>query len=209
MGYFLSPSSASFLRPFRAVTQITLFPLSYFASLFDTVPFRHVSMYDSLFWTFETWKHTTCLRNDANELHCWTLILNWKLFIEIIICLWWLIKFLYVLVFIMYYHCCYCFIYSVELKWLRGFIRTLLSTCLGREVLDSFFSMDLQDFLLRARVLKLYRQALRIAGRSPTSARGEYSCLVPFFLLSKSSLLWHYTLSFVVEVNREVIFLNH
>ncbi|XP_020237362.1 uncharacterized protein LOC109816689 [Cajanus cajan] len=33
--------------------------------------------------------------------------------------------------------------------------------------------MDLQDFLLRARVLRLYRQALRVAGRAPSSARDE------------------------------------
>ncbi|XP_057428062.1 uncharacterized protein LOC130721314 [Lotus japonicus] len=33
--------------------------------------------------------------------------------------------------------------------------------------------MDLQDFLIRARVLKLFRQALRIAGRAPSSARAE------------------------------------
>ncbi|QCD98752.1 uncharacterized protein LOC114195274 [Vigna unguiculata] len=33
--------------------------------------------------------------------------------------------------------------------------------------------MDLQDFLLRARVLRLYRQALRISGRAPSSARAE------------------------------------
>ncbi|KAH1095781.1 hypothetical protein GYH30_040850, partial [Glycine max] len=35
------------------------------------------------------------------------------------------------------------------------------------------FSMDLQDFLLRARVLMLYRQALRITGRAPSSAKAE------------------------------------
>ncbi|XP_014625581.2 uncharacterized protein [Glycine max] len=34
-------------------------------------------------------------------------------------------------------------------------------------------SMDLQDFLIRARVLRLYRQALRIAGRAPSSAKAE------------------------------------
>ncbi|KAK4275068.1 hypothetical protein QN277_018208 [Acacia crassicarpa] len=33
--------------------------------------------------------------------------------------------------------------------------------------------MELQDFILRARVLKLYRQALRTARRAPFSARGE------------------------------------
>ncbi|XP_054819414.1 uncharacterized protein LOC129318593 isoform X2 [Prosopis cineraria] len=32
--------------------------------------------------------------------------------------------------------------------------------------------MYLQDFILRARVLKLYRQALRTARRGPSSARG-------------------------------------
>ncbi|XP_034675511.1 uncharacterized protein LOC117906560 [Vitis riparia] len=33
--------------------------------------------------------------------------------------------------------------------------------------------LDLQDFLLRARVLKLYRQALRVTGRAPEHARAE------------------------------------
>jgi len=33
--------------------------------------------------------------------------------------------------------------------------------------------LDLQDFLLRARVLKLYRHALRIARRAPTDTRGH------------------------------------
>ncbi|KAE9592660.1 hypothetical protein Lal_00029341 [Lupinus albus] len=33
--------------------------------------------------------------------------------------------------------------------------------------------MDLRDFLLRARVLKLYRKALRVSGRAPTSARAD------------------------------------
>ncbi|KAI4336734.1 hypothetical protein L6164_015225 [Bauhinia variegata] len=33
--------------------------------------------------------------------------------------------------------------------------------------------MDLQDFLLRARVLKLYRQALRTTRRAPADARVE------------------------------------
>ncbi|XVF63616.1 hypothetical protein PTKIN_Ptkin09bG0100900 [Pterospermum kingtungense] len=33
--------------------------------------------------------------------------------------------------------------------------------------------LDLQDFLLRARVLKLYRQALRIARRAPDHSRAE------------------------------------
>ncbi|RDX80018.1 hypothetical protein CR513_39483, partial [Mucuna pruriens] len=31
----------------------------------------------------------------------------------------------------------------------------------------------MNDFLLRARVLRLYRQALRISGRVPSSARAE------------------------------------
>ncbi|XP_072988400.1 uncharacterized protein [Typha latifolia] len=35
--------------------------------------------------------------------------------------------------------------------------------------------MDLQAFILRARVLKLYRQALRTARRAPTNARDELS----------------------------------
>ncbi|KAJ9186402.1 hypothetical protein P3X46_001978 [Hevea brasiliensis] len=34
-------------------------------------------------------------------------------------------------------------------------------------------SFDLQDFILRARVLKLYRQALRTAQRAPEHARVE------------------------------------
>ncbi|KAK3231908.1 hypothetical protein Dsin_003789 [Dipteronia sinensis] len=34
-------------------------------------------------------------------------------------------------------------------------------------------SFDLQGFILRARVLKLYRQALRTARRAPHQARGE------------------------------------
>ncbi|XP_073295924.1 uncharacterized protein [Primulina huaijiensis] len=34
-------------------------------------------------------------------------------------------------------------------------------------------ALDLQDFLLRARVLKLYRHALRVAGRAPQDSRDE------------------------------------
>ncbi|KAL6212748.1 hypothetical protein ACLB2K_017966 [Fragaria x ananassa] len=34
-------------------------------------------------------------------------------------------------------------------------------------------AFDLQDFLIRARVLKLYRQALRVTRRSPVDARVE------------------------------------
>ncbi|OVA08878.1 Complex 1 LYR protein [Macleaya cordata] len=34
-------------------------------------------------------------------------------------------------------------------------------------------SFDLQAFILRARVLKLYRQSLRVAQRAPTHARAE------------------------------------
>ncbi|KAH7523466.1 uncharacterized protein LOC107422781 [Ziziphus jujuba] len=34
-------------------------------------------------------------------------------------------------------------------------------------------SFDLQDFIIRARVLKLYRQALRTARRAPPHARAE------------------------------------
>ncbi|KAG2698259.1 LYR motif-containing protein 2 [Juglans microcarpa x Juglans regia] len=34
-------------------------------------------------------------------------------------------------------------------------------------------SFDLQDFIIRARVLKLYRNALRTAQRAPTHARAE------------------------------------
>ncbi|KAI5353644.1 PREDICTED: LYR [Prunus dulcis] len=36
-----------------------------------------------------------------------------------------------------------------------------------------FLCLKLKDFLLRARVLKLYRQALRITRRAPVDARGE------------------------------------
>lgn len=35
------------------------------------------------------------------------------------------------------------------------------------------FPFDLQDFIIRARVLKLYRHALRTANRAPAHARGE------------------------------------
>ncbi|CAN7003832.1 unnamed protein product [Brassica oleracea var. botrytis] len=34
-------------------------------------------------------------------------------------------------------------------------------------------ALDLQSFILRARVLKLYRKALKIAHRAPPQARGE------------------------------------
>ncbi|GKC20389.1 LYR family of Fe/S cluster biogenesis protein, partial [Tanacetum coccineum] len=34
-------------------------------------------------------------------------------------------------------------------------------------------SFDLQTFILRARVLKLYRQALRVAKRAPPPSKGE------------------------------------
>ncbi|KAK6115145.1 hypothetical protein DH2020_007414 [Rehmannia glutinosa] len=34
-------------------------------------------------------------------------------------------------------------------------------------------ALDLQDFLLRARVLKLYRQALRISRRAPGDSKDE------------------------------------
>ncbi|WVY89043.1 hypothetical protein V8G54_037978 (chloroplast) [Vigna mungo] len=47
----------------------------------------------------------------------------------------------------------------------------------GRQLGDFNSSLTrftfLQDFLLRARVLRLYRQALRISGRAPSSARAE------------------------------------
>ncbi|PIN01527.1 hypothetical protein CDL12_25963 [Handroanthus impetiginosus] len=39
-------------------------------------------------------------------------------------------------------------------------------------------SLDLQDFLLRARVLKLYRQALRISRRAPGDSRDELRRIV-------------------------------
>ena len=44
--------------------------------------------------------------------------------------------------------------------------------CWGRESV-MVLPFDLQDFLLRARVLNLYRQALRTAQRAPVHARGE------------------------------------
>ncbi|MFS7982928.1 putative complex 1 LYR protein [Helianthus anomalus] len=34
-------------------------------------------------------------------------------------------------------------------------------------------SFDLQTFILRARVLKLYRQAVRVAKRAPAHSKGE------------------------------------
>lgn len=43
--------------------------------------------------------------------------------------------------------------------------------CPGRE-LAMVLSLDLQEFILRARVLKLYRQALRTAQKAPVHARG-------------------------------------
>ncbi|GKE99088.1 LYR family of Fe/S cluster biogenesis protein, partial [Tanacetum coccineum] len=39
-------------------------------------------------------------------------------------------------------------------------------------------SFDLQTFILRARVLKLYRQALRVAKRAPPPSKGELSYAV-------------------------------
>lgn len=44
--------------------------------------------------------------------------------------------------------------------------------------------LDLQSFIVRARVLKLYRQALRTARRAPTNARGQSATYVLLFLLS-------------------------
>lgn len=44
--------------------------------------------------------------------------------------------------------------------------------CWGRESV-MVLPFDLQDFLLRARVLNLYRQALRTAQRAPVHARAE------------------------------------
>ncbi|CAH9107330.1 unnamed protein product [Cuscuta epithymum] len=38
--------------------------------------------------------------------------------------------------------------------------------------------LDLQDFLLRARVLQLYRNALRTARRAPIDARAELSHMI-------------------------------
>ncbi|XP_039064291.1 uncharacterized protein LOC120209316 [Hibiscus syriacus] len=47
----------------------------------------------------------------------------------------------------------------------------------GRESV-AILSMDLQDFLLRARVLKLYRQALRTARMAPHDSRAELKQLI-------------------------------
>lgn len=46
-------------------------------------------------------------------------------------------------------------------------------------------AFDLQDFLLRARVLKLYRQSLRVTRRAPVHARGHNTCF-------KQNLFVHY-----------------
>ncbi|KAF8377769.1 hypothetical protein HHK36_031154 [Tetracentron sinense] len=43
---------------------------------------------------------------------------------------------------------------------------------MGRESI-MVLSLDLQAFILRARVLKLYRQALRTAQRAPSHARAD------------------------------------
>ncbi|KAG5542485.1 hypothetical protein RHGRI_022132 [Rhododendron griersonianum] len=42
-----------------------------------------------------------------------------------------------------------------------------------KNLIPSHLPQDLRDFLLRAQVLKLYRQALRIAGRAPGHARAD------------------------------------
>lgn len=39
-------------------------------------------------------------------------------------------------------------------------------------------ALDLQSFILRARVLTLYRQALKIAQRAPPHARDSCSCIL-------------------------------
>ncbi|KAL0351709.1 UNVERIFIED_CONTAM: hypothetical protein Scaly_1559600 [Sesamum calycinum] len=39
-------------------------------------------------------------------------------------------------------------------------------------------ALDLQDFLLRARVLKLYRQALRISRRAPGDSKDELRLMI-------------------------------
>lgn len=49
-------------------------------------------------------------------------------------------------------------------------------------------SFDLQDFIIRARVLKLYRQALRTARRAPEQARGEFYIFDRIIHLSKNYL---------------------
>lgn len=55
-------------------------------------------------------------------------------------------------------------------------------------------ALDLQDFLLRARVLKLYRQALRITRRAPVDARGQ-------FLLASNNLLFNQQIQLVHRIN--------
>lgn len=56
-------------------------------------------------------------------------------------------------------------------------------------------SFNLQDFILRSRVLKLYREALRIARRAPAHTRGE-----EHRLLEKMWESFMYTLIFKLKV---------
>ncbi|KAL8211512.1 hypothetical protein R6Q57_005949 [Mikania cordata] len=47
----------------------------------------------------------------------------------------------------------------------------ILSDCRDKSLMAASF--DLQTFILRARVLKLYRQALRVTKRAPEHSKGE------------------------------------
>lgn len=60
---------------------------------------------------------------------------------------------------------------------------TCLSKCTNLISLYSF-SMDLQDFLIRARIFKLYRQALRVAARAPPPARGKLTSFTIYLFWS-------------------------
>ncbi|GAV75506.1 Complex1_LYR domain-containing protein [Cephalotus follicularis] len=50
--------------------------------------------------------------------------------------------------------------------------------CYWRRESVMVLSFDLQNFILRARVLKLYRQALRIARKAPVDGRAELKQLI-------------------------------
>ncbi|KAF9600422.1 hypothetical protein IFM89_009337 [Coptis chinensis] len=72
-------------------------------------------------------------------------------------------------------------------------------------------SLDLQAFILRSRVLKFYRQALRISGRAPTHSRGEmnkdsfviFICLTLYKLERVSSGELRQEIRQEMEKNRE------
>lgn len=52
---------------------------------------------------------------------------------------------------------------------------------------------DLQDFIVRGRVLKLYRKALRTANRAPPHARGEE--IFDLFIFPTSQFAPHFAQS--------------